>query len=372
MNVSPNTSAKAAPPPFDLSEIFHSDDLKHFEGSRSVAETRVYNWYAHYGASIRPKEILEIGVRRGYSAFALIKGAEGTVRRFLGVDMELDIPGSNADAEAVVRRLGVDDVAIIKSDTRTSFPWIDGSFDLIHVDADHSMRGALKDICNVLPLLSPGGTIIVDDVESAPVKSAIELVEAALAERATFSQGGDFHLQTLIRMSESVRPELSFDQAVAMAEPRLKAVLLLESAVGELRAMDPRCASEEGIARSFGRIAQSIAVRLDLAGLDVWREDDACRTADQVLAAFADLIQGFSNEARTRHIEKRPWVEEANEHGRYAVARLAGVTAPPLLAGEPCLPDAFQRGTGGFNAMLREAACNFSAICERATHIVSA
>ena len=87
------------PPSVDLSAVYDVADDVHF-GSRSVAEQRVYNWYHAYGALVRPKRILEIGVRRGYSALCLIQGAEGNAQKYLGIDSEKDLPGGNAQAAA--------------------------------------------------------------------------------------------------------------------------------------------------------------------------------------------------------------------------------------------------------------------------------
>ena len=39
-------------------------------------------------------------------------------------------------------------------------------FDLITIDGDHSLKGALRDIKNVLPRLKIGGAIIFDDISS--------------------------------------------------------------------------------------------------------------------------------------------------------------------------------------------------------------
>lgn len=64
----------------------------------------------------------------------------------------------------------------------------------------------------------------------------------------------------------------------------------------------------------------------------------------------------------------RPWEADAREHGRYALARLADVKAPALLAGTQTLPGAFTRGSADFTALLHEMVCNLAAIFERAVH----
>ncbi len=40
----------------------------------------------------------------------------------------------------------------------------DAAFDLITVDGDHSEIGAARDLCDVLPRLAVGGTVVFDDI----------------------------------------------------------------------------------------------------------------------------------------------------------------------------------------------------------------
>ena len=48
-------------------------------------------------------------------------------------------------------------------DSKTTVPKIGCKFDMILVDGDHSRDGVTADLENVLPLLAPGGKIVVDD-----------------------------------------------------------------------------------------------------------------------------------------------------------------------------------------------------------------
>ncbi len=47
-------------------------------------------------------------------------------------------------------------------------------FRLIHIDGDHSYKGAFWDISNALPMLSPGGIVAVDDSGIGAVRAAAE------------------------------------------------------------------------------------------------------------------------------------------------------------------------------------------------------
>ena len=159
------------PPPFPgILDVFAVDDLVHFGGDTGNVVERCYNFYAAYGAFWRPR-VLEIGVRRGYGAYSIAVGAGG-LERYVGLDAELDLPRSNAGAIALLQRSGVRSVDIRQVDTQLIFPSIAERFDLIHIDADHSMRGAFSDICNAGALLAPSGVIVIDDQSALSVAAA--------------------------------------------------------------------------------------------------------------------------------------------------------------------------------------------------------
>src|SRR5262245_38586055 len=142
-------SVLSHPPAFDdILSIFVEEDWKHFRNDPDVLTRRCYNFYAGYGAAFRPRSILEIGVRRRYSAFALVKGAQAkggpsTVQRFVGLDFEEEGPVLLDGARKLLVGMGVPSIEIRNVDTQLSFPALKGPFSLAHVDADHSTRGAL-------------------------------------------------------------------------------------------------------------------------------------------------------------------------------------------------------------------------------------
>jgi Methyltransferase domain len=178
-------SVLANPPPFDdILSIFVEEDFKHFRHDPEVLTRHCYNFYAGYGAAFRPRSILEIGVRRGYSAYALVKGAAGAVQRFVGLDFQEEGAALIDSARKLLVDMGVPSVEIGTLDTQLSFPALNGSFALAHVDADHSTRGALSDLANTLPLLEPGGVIVVDDYDHPPVAAGVQALLAVLGPAA--------------------------------------------------------------------------------------------------------------------------------------------------------------------------------------------
>lgn len=160
-----------------------------------------YEWYAGYAAALKPKSILEIGTRRGYSLLAMLFGAGMT----------------GPDESGHYERGSVEEVAVIDNESYgVKLNWIedilgtlrnglgfrsyhtntqeDGfelplryhgtdhaseRWDIIHVDGDHTEAGALHDLELAAEALAPGGTIILDDVVFyADVAKALKRFEA--------------------------------------------------------------------------------------------------------------------------------------------------------------------------------------------------
>lgn len=348
------------PTPIDLAQVFHDDDLRHFENARGVAESRVYNWYRAYGAALHPASILEIGVRRGYGAFALISGAGGSVGRYVGIDMELDLPGTNAIAEAAIRRAGVSEISLIAADTQVEFPVLEGTFDLVHVDGDHSLHGALSDCLNVLPLIAAGGTLIIDDIEAPEVNAALALLRVGFGEGAWIEEYGDLHRQALIHAKGGRLPVLSRDTVLAAADPGLRALLSVEARLRALRALDGGTITEDMSAALFLTLAEALA---DAIGVPA-SAAPVC-SVESAFAIAADLLIAFESRADDLGLAERLWHREAREHGVYALERLAGIAVPRWFGDVARRPDAFRPGTSGFTAMAYEATCNLAAVLGR-------
>lgn len=82
---------------------------------------------------IRPKSILELGTFTGYSALCLAKGlAEGGVLHTIEIDDELESVarkyfGKSGMGDQIIQHIG---------DAREIIPTIEGTFDLVFIDAD--------------------------------------------------------------------------------------------------------------------------------------------------------------------------------------------------------------------------------------------
>jgi len=128
-----------------------------------------YEWYYSYGKTFKPKKILEIGTRCGYSLISMMFGAEGAVRKVCFYDNEKDMGGSIAIATDNIDKAFPDvEVVSFKVDTNeidTPFH-NDRDYDIVHIDADHTPDSVRHDFKLFWNSLSPGGVLILDDMKS--------------------------------------------------------------------------------------------------------------------------------------------------------------------------------------------------------------
>ncbi len=127
-----------------------------------------------YAASAmgQPDNYLEIGVRRGRSACAVVAGCASV--DIYAFDMwqegyaNSENPGP-ALVKAELARFGhTGHLTCIDGDSHKRVPEFmatnpDLTFDLITVDGDHSIEGAMDDLRNVIPRLRVGGVLVFDD-----------------------------------------------------------------------------------------------------------------------------------------------------------------------------------------------------------------
>ena len=133
-----------------------------------------YQWYYALGAAIKPRAIIEFGVRYGYSLLAMIKGARSASENIpiaYGFDSEFDLQGSCDIAwntlkdwcVASIQKIDTTDEAAIRC------PFLG---DIVHVDADHSPEGVVRELKLAHRMVSPTGIIVVDDTEAAHIREA--------------------------------------------------------------------------------------------------------------------------------------------------------------------------------------------------------
>lgn len=180
--------------------LFDVTDRRHFDIQRVAepADVSIFNcgwcegdsYYADFcglGFRYRPRRVLEIGVRYGYSGMAVCTGAHdaGAVEIcYTGVDAMLLCQDSNEVARAKFAEFcPCVTTRFFHQNTLLSglpAPLEEERFDYVLVDGDHSYAGAARDIQACWPLLAPGGLMVIDDLGMVDVLRAVEEHQAFL------------------------------------------------------------------------------------------------------------------------------------------------------------------------------------------------
>lgn len=146
-------------------------------------------WLPYYSrlyelaGQLKPKHVCEIGVRAGYSAFAILSASPGA--RMLGVEMDADERATSADGGKkrmwlhARRILAPFDFQLLIVDSQHVRRLPDA--DLIYIDGDHSYQGCLAD----LRLAAKSAhRILVDDFANFP--NVRQACETFLSEQPAF------------------------------------------------------------------------------------------------------------------------------------------------------------------------------------------
>lgn len=123
-----------------------------------------YRLKYRFALALQPRDLVEIGVRAGYSAWAFLRGSPGA--RYTGLDAYNNQHGGIDEAIALpwaMKILAGRDATIRRVDTQqlSALPVAD----FYHVDGDHSAKGVLHDLEMCWRSLRPGGVILVDDLD---------------------------------------------------------------------------------------------------------------------------------------------------------------------------------------------------------------
>lgn len=136
--------------------------------SKSLARYDQYKGYykVKYDIAKRfnPKTILEIGVRAGYSAYSFLSACP--TARYTGIDAENKTHGGQGGpwmwyAQELLEKF---DAKFKQADSQ-KLDKIDGTYDFIHIDGDHTTAGLLHDLEICWPAMNNGGVILVDDYD---------------------------------------------------------------------------------------------------------------------------------------------------------------------------------------------------------------
>jgi hypothetical protein len=123
---------------------------------------KCFEYYYQIGHVFKPKSILEIGVRYGYSLISIILGSK-KVTYAEGWDTEEYVKGSNAIAlEFILARVPkACKVQIQNIDSQKTLR-LPRKYDLISIDGDHTQKGTYHDLCLTV---NRSKVVVVDDYD---------------------------------------------------------------------------------------------------------------------------------------------------------------------------------------------------------------
>ncbi len=155
------------------------DDVAFPVGDRYPGEifSNYFFWYTALVKRYRPKRILEIGVRYGYTGIAfcwtaLEMGIDEI--EYLGVDDESYHARSCDRANANLRQVvPLANATALRWNSFDGLPPNCGTFDLIHIDGNHDDFGVLNDLQICWPVLNEGGVIVLDDYQMPGIQRGV-------------------------------------------------------------------------------------------------------------------------------------------------------------------------------------------------------
>ena len=150
---------------------YYADGLRRFGSAWRYAD--IVTVLLCLSETLEPSSYLEIGVRRGRSV-AAVASLRPRCSLFL-LDMwvadyaGMENPGADFVRNELIRVGHQGTVRFVNGDSHETLPALfaqmpDATFDLITVDGDHETKGAIQDLCDVLPRLNAGGAVVFDDV----------------------------------------------------------------------------------------------------------------------------------------------------------------------------------------------------------------
>ena len=128
--------------------IFLPGDHFHQDYKETPEAVSQYSIYTQLCLGMQPSSIFEIGVRAGYSAWAMLAGSPGALYHGLDLDQGTDggVIGYSEHAKALLAHCYPDATVEINYGDSQQLTELPREYDLIHIDGDHSYQGALHDL----------------------------------------------------------------------------------------------------------------------------------------------------------------------------------------------------------------------------------
>ncbi len=145
----------------------------HLKGGRGKDHPRYGRWIYAFARTLQPEDVVEVGTFAGGTAVAWARAFSESGRGNLHcIDNDSYSQGTYpTTTTANLRRTGLSEkrFTLHSGDSKKLIPQMarhmKGKVDAYLVDGDHTYQGALDDIAQGLPMLKPGGYLLVHDVD---------------------------------------------------------------------------------------------------------------------------------------------------------------------------------------------------------------
>jgi len=154
----------------ELQKYIHEEDLD----LPQFYSYDYYEWYYTYGKLFKPKTLLEIGVRRGYSAISLGLGSQQIEEYFLIDNAEDGVPlaEGGANIQTAFPKAKINMLQQNSQDIKNISEFVPTFVDMVHIDGRHDFKGATNDLKLTYSICS--NIIVLDDVGHHKNEQGIE------------------------------------------------------------------------------------------------------------------------------------------------------------------------------------------------------
>ncbi|WP_199423572.1 class I SAM-dependent methyltransferase [Actinotalea solisilvae] len=92
-----------------------------------------------------------------------------------------DFDAVHDTVDAMRHRFGLAEHArIVRATSHDAARVLEGPFGLVHIDGNHDTAPVMQDVRDYVPLLAPGGFLVMDDISWTSVKPAVDLVSTQM------------------------------------------------------------------------------------------------------------------------------------------------------------------------------------------------
>jgi predicted O-methyltransferase YrrM len=159
--------------PWDILPTFEGPPSRKLRLGRGMDHPRYGRFVYALARAYRPQIVVEVGSYAGGTAIGWATAlAENGFGRFISVDSDVYSKGTYpaiTRANLAKTALAPDRYEFRPGDSRQVIPALARELhkqvDIYLVDADHTYEGAMADLVNGLPMVKPGGLILVHDVD---------------------------------------------------------------------------------------------------------------------------------------------------------------------------------------------------------------